>query len=187
MPTLEERAQALALGVAQLAERIAQRRANQWWPAPGDTAQERTRHWERIAERYTAKLASGEYIGDDLLPELRADAAMNRLGREFIDAAESGNAQIVRVYIEEGFPANWQDPLTGETALHGAAGTRARAVLRLLAESRRCDFLLRDKQGRLASEMAFLHGDDPAAARWLRIHERRQATARGIKLTRRPE
>ena len=186
MPTLEERGVELALDVSQLRERLALRRADQWWAAPTDTAQDRKRHWERVTERYKEKLTSGEYISDDLLPALRADKAMNLLGREFIDAAETGSAQIVRVYIEEGFPANWQDPLTGESALHGAAGTRARAVLRVLVESGRCNFLLRDRDGRLASEMAFLHGDDPASARWLRIHERRQAAARGIKLTRRP-
>lgn len=43
--------------------------------------------------------------------------------------------------------------------------------------SGRCDFLLQDKEGRLASEMAFLYGDDPAAARWLSSHERNHADA----------
>ncbi len=183
MPTLE-RQEALALGVAQLRERIEQRRQNGWHIFSITTPWDRQRNRERLAERYA--VASGEYISDELLPHLRSDKIMSQMGRKFISAAESGNTLIVRCYIEEGFPANWQEPLTGETALHGAAGTRARATLRVLVESGRCDFLLRDKQGRLASEMAFLYGGDPAAARWLRIHERRQAAERGITLTRRP-
>ncbi len=88
--------------------------------------------------------------------------------------------------IEEGFPVNWQDARTGQSALHVGAAAKARRALVILAESGRCDFLLRDKEGRFASEMAFLFGDDPAAARWLRIHERRQAAERGIMLTRKP-
>src|SRR3974390_2861087 len=111
---------------------------------------------------------------------MSADRTMKARPSAFIAAAESGNVPIVRCYIEEGFPANWQDSGTGETALHGAAGTRARAVPRVLVGSGRCDFLRRDAEGRLASEMAFLFGDDPAAARWLRIYERRQARKEGI-------
>ena len=184
MPTLDARGVVTRV-VAQLAERINKRRQNGWHIFEITTPSDRKRNRERLDERYAQKVASGEYIGDDLLPELRRDKTMNIMGRKFISAAESGNAKIVRCYIEEGFPANWQDPLTGATALHGAAGTRARACVRVLVESGRCDVLLRDKQDRLASEMAFLYGDDPAAARWLRVHERRQAAAKGISLARR--
>jgi hypothetical protein len=38
----------------------------------------------------------------------------------------------------------------------------------------------------LASELAYLFGEDHAVTRWLRIDERKQAKAQGIKLTRRP-
>ena len=50
-----------------------------------------------------------------------------------------------------------------------------------------CTLLLRDKGGRLASELAYLFGQDPAAARLLGSKERKQAEAQGIKLTRRPQ
>ena len=120
MPALE---QALQVAVAQLRERIEKRRENHWHVVPIDTPWERRRNRERLAETYAAKIKSGEFFGADALPELRADRTMKALGRAFIAAAESGNVPIVRCYIEEGFPANWQDPVTGETALHGAAGT----------------------------------------------------------------
>lgn len=86
----------------------------------------------------------------------------------------------------EGFGVNEQDKNTGETALHIAAACRAHKVLKVLLETEKCDFLLRDKKGRLASEMAYLHGNDPAVARLLGIKERKQGDAQGIKVTRRP-
>jgi uncharacterized protein len=109
------------------------------------------------------------------------------LGREFLHAAEHGNVLKVGAFIAENFPINYQDPLTGETALHAAAGAKARDVLRVLVASGQCNYLLRDKGGRFASELAFLYGDDPAAARLLHIKERTQAAAQGVKLTRRPQ
>jgi ankyrin repeat protein len=144
-------------------------------------------HWELAAERRTTKIAAGEFIEDELLPKLRDDRDMNRLGREFLKAVERGNAPAVGAYIEEGFPANYQDRQTQETALHISAATRAHKVLRVLLDCGLCNFLLRDKGGRLASELAYLFGQDPAAARLLGSKERKQAEAQGIKLTRRPQ
>jgi hypothetical protein len=186
MPTQEERQTALDLAVAQLRERIKKRRQAGWLPEPGDTARERKEHWQEVGQRLDQKIKAGEYIGDERLPQLRADRVMNAIGREFLQAAERGNPQMVGAFIEEGFPANWQDPRTGQTALHVTAATKARRALRVLIGSGRCDFLLRDRQGRFASELAYLYGEDPAVTRWLRVHERRQGEARGITLTRRP-
>jgi hypothetical protein len=49
-----------------------------------------------------------------------------------------------------------------------------------------CNFLLRHKGGRLTSELAYLFGHDPAAARLLGTKERKQAEDQGITLTCRP-
>lgn len=178
MPTQEERATAVAEAVAQLRARIEQRRAEAWQPEPGPTAQERRRHWQEVAAGQVKKTDAAECIGD---------AAMNKLAREFLKAAERNNAPLVGAWLEEGFPANWQDRQTEETALHISAAARARGVLRVLVESGLCDYLLRDKGGRLASELAYLFGRDPAAARLLGIKERKQAEAQGITLTRKPK
>jgi len=190
MPTFFEKLtstpEGLAMAVADLRARIEERRKAAWQPEPGETVQERRMHWELIAERRSAKIAEGEYIEDDLLSQLRDDKDMNRLGRDFLKAAERGNAPVVGAYIEEGFPVNFQDRQTQETALHISAGTSARKVLRVLLDCGLCNFLLRDKGGRLASELAYLFGHDPAAARLLGTKERKQAEAQGIALTRRP-
>jgi hypothetical protein len=191
MPTFLERQTAtpegLALAVAELRARIEERRNAAWQPEPGETMHERRMHWELVAERRTTKIAEGEFIEDELLPQLRDDKDMNRLGREFLKGVERGNAPVVGAYIEEGFPVNYQDRQTQETALHISAATKARKVLRVLLDCKLCNFLLRDKGGRLASELAYLFGQDPAAARLLATKERKQAEAQGIKLTRRPK
>jgi Ankyrin repeats (3 copies) len=189
MPTREEKqtatAEGIALSIAQLRERIDKRRHHAWRPDPGQTVQERRKHWDAVAAQRAQLIEAGEYIGDELLPQLRDDRAMNAIGRKFLKAAERGNAPMVGAYIEEGFPANYQDQQSEETALHISAAVRARKVLRILIESEMCNYLLRDKGGRLASELAYLFGHDPAAARLLGIKERKQAEAQGIKLTRR--
>ncbi|MEW8524851.1 MAG: ankyrin repeat domain-containing protein [Candidatus Thiodiazotropha endolucinida] len=112
---------------------------------------------------------------------------MISLRNDFMTAAKRGNAKRLKAIMETGFPVNYQDPVTGETALHISAGCQARKTLRVLLKFGRCDFLLRDKQGRLASELAYLYGRDPAVARLLGIKERKQADANGIRLTRRPK
>jgi uncharacterized protein len=131
-------------------------------------------------------IATASFCLDDAtLPQLQADAVMVRLGREFLKAAERGDALAVGAFLEEGFPANWQDSRTKETALHVAAASRARDVLRILLNADQSDYLLRDKGGRLASDLAFLNGRDSAAARLLGVKERKQAEAQGIQIKRR--
>jgi len=190
MPTREEKqtatAEGIALSIVQLRERIEERRRKAWHSDAGATTQQRRKHWQEVTARCAQQIEAGEYIGDALLPELRDDRAMNAIGREFLKAAERGNASMVGAFIEEGFPANYQDRQTEEAALHISAAVRARKVLRVLIDCGLCNYLLRDKGGRLASELAYLFGHDPAAARLLGIKERKQAEAQGIKLTRRP-
>ncbi|MCB9989306.1 MAG: ankyrin repeat domain-containing protein [Rhodospirillales bacterium] len=85
----------------------------------------------------------------------------------------------------KGGNVNERLPGTGETVLHVAAATGARDALRLLIQIEGCDFLIRDNCGRLASEVAFVVGNDPAVARLLRIKERKQAKKQGVDLLRR--
>jgi hypothetical protein len=107
-----------------------------------------------------------------------------RLGREYIEAARDGDGDLVRAFMEEGFPVEWAEWRTGETALHAAAGSRARPAVRLLVQHWP-DFLIRDRQGRLASELAYLYGEDPAMAHLLGIKERKDAIATGREVKRR--
>lgn len=106
--------------------------------------------------------------------------ALDRLGHDWIESARRGDVAAVRAWLEEGFPITHQDKLTGETALHAAAGSQARSVVRLLLPIWP-DFLIRDGQGRLASELAYLYGEDPALSRLLAIKEQKQHEAKPVK------
>lgn len=106
--------------------------------------------------------------------------AINRLGRDWIESARRGNVAAVRAFLEEGFPITYKDRLSGETALHAAAGSQARSVVRFLLPLWP-DFLIRDGQGRLASELAYLYGEDPALARLLAIKEQKQHESKPVK------
>jgi ankyrin repeat protein len=159
-------------------------------------ARERAQRRELYGRRPKAtKQSPGQEFREELRKEigtlLSSDEAKQaetiaRLGTELLQVAERGNQEKIKIFIEEGFPVNWQHPMTGQTALHVVAACQARKALRLLLNSGQCDYLIRDKQGRLPSEIAYLHGNDPAVARLLGNKERKQAEALGIKLTRRP-
>ncbi|MBI1181522.1 MAG: hypothetical protein GC201_13280 [Alphaproteobacteria bacterium] len=110
--------------------------------------------------------------------------AQVRLGREFIEAARDGDGDLVRAFMEEGFPMAWSEDRNRETALHAAAGSRARPAIRVLVQHWP-DFLIRDRRGRLASELAYLYGEDPAMAHLLGIKERKDALATGRPVARR--
>jgi len=111
---------------------------------------------------------------------------MMTLGEELISAAQNCDARKLQALITKSAPVNYQDPETGATALHYVAGYDARPALRVLLKTGQCDFLIRDNEGRLASELAGTYGHDPAMARLLLAKEKQQARERGITLRRRP-
>lgn len=108
-----------------------------------------------------------------------------QLGEALLNAAQRGDAMSMEGIILAGASVNVQDKQTGATPLHFAAAYGARSALRVLLGTRRCDFLIRDKAGRLASEMAGLYASDPAVAKLLRLKERAQADSQGVRLHRR--
>lgn len=123
--------------------------------------------------------------------EIAEHAGMNNLRNtvlqnELIAAAEKCDSRRLEQLIRRGAPINYSDSTTGATALHYAAMYDARPAFRILLKTGKCDFLIRDKLGRLASELAGEYGHDPAMARLLLMLEVRQARAQGVELRRRP-
>ncbi len=112
------------------------------------------------------------------------ERALSRLGKDWLEAARCGDAAAVRAYVEEGFPIWYRDRRTGENALHAAAGSQARTILRVLLP-RWVGYLARDRQGRLASELAYLYGEDPAMARLLGSKERKEGESTSTVVRRR--
>lgn len=102
-----------------------------------------------------------------------------------LQAARNADAEGLKREIEGGASANARDRQTGASALHFVAAQGARPALRVLLATGKCDHLARDRQGRLASELAGVYGRDPAMARLLMRKELQQARAQGLELKRR--
>lgn len=100
-------------------------------------------------------------------------------------AARDADAEGLKREIEGGASVNARDWQTGAAALHLTAAQGARPALRVLLATGQCDHLARDRQGRLASELAGVYGRDPAMARLLMRKELQQARAQGLDLKRR--
>jgi ankyrin repeat protein len=96
-----------------------------------------------------------------------------------IHCARHGIADKVYELVAAGVDVNARDA-NGMTALHHAAAIGSRPCVRVLVNSGRCDYLIRDGLGRYASELAIEWGRDYAVARLLAKHQVRQAHTRGV-------
>jgi ankyrin repeat protein len=81
--------------------------------------------------------------------------------------------------LEKDVDVNFQDE-EGMTALHHAASRGARPFIRLLVKSGKCDYLIQDREGRYASDLAIRWARDYAVGRLLSIHQCSQAWERGV-------
>jgi ankyrin repeat protein len=91
----------------------------------------------------------------------------------FLEAVRTGNVEAVRQMLADGYSdLNYAEPSTGLTALHYAAARNARAILKLLVATGKCDFARKDRQGRTAATLAVEVADNPAIGRYLydRLH-----------------
>lgn len=99
-------------------------------------------------------------------------------GSQLLEMVRYMAAEHVATLLAEGADVNVQDD-NGMTALHHAAVRGARPCIRLLVASGKCDYLMRDNQGRYAFELAIEWARDYAVARLLMKKQVQQAHARG--------
>jgi Ankyrin repeats (many copies) len=104
------------------------------------------------------------------------------LGEQFLAAAEDADPERLKALAAQGAPVNYHDPRNGLTALHYVAAQGARRAFRALLRIPGLDYLARDDQGRLASEMAGAYGRNLAMERLLFRKEIQQAREKGIPL-----
>jgi ankyrin repeat protein len=104
------------------------------------------------------------------------------IGEEFIAAAEDADPERLEALAAQGAPINYHDPWNGATALHYVAAQGARPAFRVLLKTEKCDFLARDDEGRLVSEMAGAYGRDLVMERLLLMKEIKQARQTGVPL-----
>ena len=107
------------------------------------------------------------------------------LGKELLTAADAAKETVLAELLDAGAPVNFQDRRSGATALHYIAGGAARSAFRVLSQAPGLNYLLRDKAGRLAWELAATAGDQ-ALERLIAFKTRKQAKAQGVELFLRP-
>ncbi len=108
-------------------------------------------------------------------------------GKALLRASAKGDMRALARLIWQRADVNVTDPKSGSTPLHYAAAFGSRPALRLLLKASDLDVLIRDRQGRLASELAGVYGHDPAMARLLLMKEGKQARERGLPPPKRRE
>lgn len=133
---------------------------------------------EKLLARWTsATPGKGRKMNDD-----NNEKKLLELGAIFLDAAEAGQADTVEAIINDGFPVNFQHPVTKETALHRAAASGARRAAEILAETEGCDFLIRDARGKLAWNNAAFFSRSPELEAKLLEKTKAQAAREGASL-----
>lgn len=103
--------------------------------------------------------------------ELRQYQAMQR-------AIEVGDGNLLLKLISEGGDVNARGSITKASLLHLAAANSAHQCLAVLARTRQCNYLVRDANGYLPSEIAFIHSSDSRAGVFLARMEARQLVAK---------
>lgn len=111
------------------------------------------------------------------------DRFLGELTKKFMKTAERGNARILAEYFNLGFPVNFEDPETNETALHLVAASGAKQAMHVILQYDDCDYLHKDKAGLLPSQKAFRLANDPVITRLLVQKEKRQAEKQDMQLS----
>lgn len=110
------------------------------------------------------------------------DEASLATERKYWRAVDFGDGNTLAKMWNEGFDVNKRHPVTHQTALQDLAAGDARPAIRVLLKRGDVDFLVKDHEGGLPSQLAFVFGDDPPLARVLARRERLQAQEQDVLL-----
>lgn len=143
-------------------------------------------HYDEVYERMLQKLQGRQDTLNDFSLQEEAEAKASLFPawngdpeQVLIRDVKMGKVLVVEYLIKSRIDVNAQDKF-GMTALHYAAATGFRPCIRLLVNSGKCDYLIQDNKGRLASDLAYEWGRDNAVGLLLQKKEARQAYAQTI-------
>lgn len=141
-----------------------------------DSTEEKLKSWRALLSN--PKSIVNELAKDKIEAIVSYYAALDKAS--FFNLVKEGRSKELAASVEKGVDVNQQDE-EGMTALHHAAAYGARPCIRILVNSGRCDYLLKDNQGRYASELAFTYAQDYAVGILLVKKEAKQAREQGVK------
>ena len=93
---------------------------------------------------------------------------------EYEQAIKTGNPQRLKKLLARGFPADYIDPISGDSIIHKLAAGDARRAIQVLLATNECTLLVTDKAKNLPSDIAYLHAKDYALARYLCYLEKKE-------------
>ena len=136
-----------------------------------------SRHWAPRGGQPRAASSTGQtpVLGFQVSP----DYSRNALNAQLLNAVQSGDEDHVSRLLDLA-DVNYQEPGTQASALHYAAAYRAYGCLRVLIDSGKCDYHIRDGRNLYPSEVAFEFGHDPEMGAELAALEAAQARERGL-------
>lgn len=130
-----------------------------------------------LAEKYAA--AQEENVS----PLVQREQKLLDLGLAFFEAAGYNDVPFGEAYIEAGLPVNFQHPVSGKTALHETCAYAIHPDFGyMLLEVEDCDFLIRDKRGRLPYQDAYMFCRSVDLADKIRQKTLEQAAERNIEI-----
>ncbi|MFZ3287776.1 MAG: ankyrin repeat domain-containing protein [Telluria sp.] len=132
-----------------------------------------------VSKIFNTAILPHDAVETALLSIAPGDDPAKVYGFRLIAQARSGNAYLAAMLISHGADVNTRDKV-GMTALHHAAANDARGCIRVLVECGKCDYLIRNNEGRYASDLAIEWAQDYAVGRLLTKHQVRQAFIAGV-------
>lgn len=91
------------------------------------------------------------------------------VGMRLIDAARDGNVSVVGQIATSSHSINFHDPKTGRAAIHEIADSGSRRLLKAFLKADGINYLAKDNNGQLASDIAQVGNRDRVIQRFLRM------------------
>ncbi|GAB5451163.1 MAG: hypothetical protein Hals2KO_14910 [Halioglobus sp.] len=119
-------------------------------------------HLENISELLKEVIQKDDLLMVQESNDKTIERQLFALGMKFLEITRGGRYDLesFEAYIDAGLDVNFQDPQSGATALHIAAGHNAKLYVNKLIDSGRCDYLLLDRRLMLAHEHATIHSEE---------------------------
>lgn len=141
--------------------------------------------YQDIMNERTAEIKTGlrKMEGRNQGPIAGRERELLKLGLVLLESAKYGDQNTLREYLNCDFPANFQHPLTGCTALHEAMECDQSEYAEILMDSGHCNYLLRTNVTKdLACDYSYYGCTNSVLADRLDIETMKQARERGVDI-----